>query len=134
MEAIEAPIKTCEKLYPEVGKVIGKLYTEFYTDKLAQVLRNVPELQQKKILRSVVFNHQLSDHLYSIADIGCGEGQSTQVLGETFLGAKVIGIDIDEKAIAHAKKHRTASNISFVCKFCLVPFLVDMIQFRSEYL
>ena len=64
MEAIEAPIKTCEKLYPEVGKVIGKLYTEFYTDKLAQVLRNVPELQQKKILRSVVFNHQLSDHLY----------------------------------------------------------------------
>ena len=53
---------------------------------------------------------------FSIADIGCGEGESTKALGKAFPEAKIVGIDIDQEAITYAKNHTTAINISFDCK------------------
>ena len=111
---------TSKKLYPNVGEVIGKIFTDFYREKLARVISNIPEVQSTKISRWVTnfpyvcsFEGQPS---FRIADIGCGEGQSTQALGNAFPEAKVLGIDIDKKAIAYAENHRTARNISFLCK------------------
>ena len=113
-------LTTSKKLYPKVGEIIGKIFTDFYKEKLVRILSNIPEVRITKVSRLVSnFLHvcYLQDQpSFRIADIGCGEGQSTQALGKAFPGAKVLGIDIDQRAIAYAKKHTTAGNISFLCK------------------
>ena len=44
------------------------------------------------------------ENSYSIADIGCAEGDGTQVLSEKFFNASLTGIDIAIKAIIKAKE------------------------------
>lgn len=48
----------------------------------------------------------------SIIDIGCGPGNSTAILAEKFLNAKILGIDNSENMIASAKKNY--SDIEFM--------------------
>ena len=47
------------------------------------------------------FNH--SDKHYTMADVGCAEGDGTKFLSEKFFNAKITGIDIAESAIKKAK-------------------------------
>ncbi|XP_071543817.1 putative methyltransferase DDB_G0268948 isoform X4 [Panulirus ornatus] len=51
------------------------------------------------------------ESLAAAADVGCGSGQSTQVLGPHF--ASVTGLDISEAQISEATKQNTRTNISF---------------------
>jgi 2-polyprenyl-3-methyl-5-hydroxy-6-metoxy-1,4-benzoquinol methylase len=53
----------------------------------------------------------------SVADIGCGRGQSTVTMGKNFPKSKVLGIDYDKSSIEHARKLATnegASNVEFL--------------------
>lgn len=54
---------------------------------------------------------------FSILDVGCGGGDFAATLAKTFPNAKVVGTDIDEDAIAYAKKKWAAiPNLSFLQK------------------
>ena len=44
---------TSKKVYPNVGEVIGKIFTDFYRDKLARVISNIPEVRSTKVSRLV---------------------------------------------------------------------------------
>ena len=52
-----------------------------------------------------------------ILDLGCGEGQLAFVLARLYRGARVIGIDKDERAVARAEERATKmdmTNVTFV--------------------
>jgi len=48
-----------------------------------------------------------------ILDFGCGIGDTTQILADTFPEAEVVGIDTVESALAHAKETNGSPRISF---------------------
>jgi len=48
-----------------------------------------------------------------ILDFGCGIGDTTRILADTFPGAEVVGLDTAEKALAHAEKTFGSPHISF---------------------
>lgn len=63
----------------------------------------------------------LSDHLaksgrdpahLTLLDIGCSTGFMTRIYGESF--ARVIGVDIDDGAIRHARAHNGSGNVEFL--------------------
>lgn len=47
-----------------------------------------------------------------VADVACGEGYGSHLLAQT--AQSVIGVDVDEKTIAHAKARYAAPNLEFV--------------------
>ncbi len=51
----------------------------------------------------------------TILDLGCGEGMLTNLLGQAIPGARMIGIDVDEKRIAQATS-AASPNATFVCR------------------
>ncbi len=51
-----------------------------------------------------------------ILDFGCGIGETTKLLAETFREAEIIGVDTATNALAHAEKIYGSSRISF-CSF-----------------
>lgn len=61
-------------------------------------------------LRSVAISPQ-GTKFHLAVDVGCGSGQSTQMLAKWF--EKVIGTDISEAQIEEAKRAAHASNISY---------------------
>ena len=84
--------------YPNVGRLIGQLLLTFYRDNLPLALRDLPEtkslLEQGNfsiIMKSVNRTTKLE---IKIADMGCGEGRSTQSLASIFPKAQVHGFDI----------------------------------------
>ncbi len=60
------------------------------------LLSMLPDVQGKKVL-----------------DIGCGMGQHAKQYSEMGAGS-VLGVDISEKMLAHAKKHFSADNITYL--------------------
>jgi SAM-dependent methyltransferase len=48
-----------------------------------------------------------------VADIGCGHGVSTQVLGAAFPKSEFVGVDYHAESIAVANKSNTLSNVKF---------------------
>jgi 2-polyprenyl-3-methyl-5-hydroxy-6-metoxy-1,4-benzoquinol methylase len=53
----------------------------------------------------------------SVADIGCGRGQSTVTMGKSFPKSKVLGIDYDRSSIEHARKlaaNEGVNNVEFL--------------------
>lgn len=56
----------------------------------------------------------VGENIKSILDLGCGEGQITQVLARLYPTAQVVGIDRDEKAIEAAQRAaKDIPNIKF---------------------
>jgi 2-polyprenyl-3-methyl-5-hydroxy-6-metoxy-1,4-benzoquinol methylase len=49
--------------------------------------------------------------LVSVLELGCGEGLGTMMLAER--GHKVLGVDFDEDAVAHASETLSRPNVSF---------------------
>lgn len=49
-----------------------------------------------------------------IADIGCGEGRSTQTLAKIFTNSNVHGLDIDHTSILQAEQDNHLSNVEFI--------------------
>lgn len=49
-----------------------------------------------------------------VLDIGCGNGEKTQLLGE--LGINVLGIDLDKHEIHKARTLRRCEHVQFACK------------------
>ncbi len=59
----------------------------------------------------------VGDHITSILDLGCGEGQLGFVLREVYPDARLVGVDKDDKAIATARSRAATlglSNTEFV--------------------
>lgn len=78
--------------------------------------RLVPEISPKDRYKEHITRYLFArDYVQTktILDIACGSGYGANYLAQN--GAKfVVGIDISEKAIAHAKKHYKASNLRFL--------------------
>ncbi|MGM1050162.1 MAG: methyltransferase domain-containing protein [Bacillota bacterium] len=49
------------------------------------------------------FVREVVNHKLSIADIGCAEGDATQLLSQKFVDSEVVGIDFSEEAIERAQ-------------------------------
>lgn len=50
----------------------------------------------------------------SILDVGCGGGGLTAQIAQTFIDAKVTGIDLSEEAIAYAREQHNLINLEFL--------------------
>lgn len=68
-------------------------------------------------------------HPRRILDFGCGIGDTSQLLSDTFLNAEIVGVDISERSVSYAKDHFSAPNISF----CTLQSLVDCGKFDLCY-
>lgn len=56
-----------------------------------------------------------------VLDCACGEGYGARLLAEC--AASVVGVDLDEKTIAHAQQRYCADNLTFACASALdLPF------------
>jgi SAM-dependent methyltransferase len=63
----------------------------------------------------------------TVLDIASGEGYGSALLGT--VARRVIGIDIDEHSVAHAKSKYKDDNLSFVCGDCTtIPLLSDSVD------
>ena len=70
------------------------------------LIDKLPEWLKKKIQKNN----------YSICDMGCGMGEGTQKLHESFPNSEVIGVDHAPAAIEKATKNYNGKNISFLCE------------------
>ncbi len=70
---------------------------------------------QDRLFRTYLCDHArkfVGDHITSILDLGCGEGQLGFALREVYPHARLVGIDIDEKSIAGARRKAAAMGLS----------------------
>lgn len=68
----------------------------------------------------------------TVLDIACGEGYGTKILSKS--ANKVIGIDIDNSSIDHAKKTYKEDNIEFICgNVTDIPLLNDTVDVVVSY-
>jgi len=88
--------------YPNMSEVIGQFMATFYNVKLDPIIRDLPETSQ-------LINNDLL-----IADVGCGEGRSTQTMAKIFTNSKVHGLDIDRASILQARQDNHLSNVEFI--------------------
>ena len=80
------------------------MFTNFYRTQLGPILLDLEKIKKLAALKIPL----------RIADIGCGEGESTQSLARTFDNSTVVGIDIDRDALHAAKLNNTNINVRFV--------------------
>jgi len=74
----------------QVHTAINEVYRETIVGaKLNSLLELFPQIESKRIK--------------SILDFGCGAGASTNILGDLFPGASILGVDIDAQAIGAAQ-------------------------------
>jgi len=71
------------------------------------------EYEQKKYERQLGLIEQHGGNVKNILEIGCAEGAHTRLISNFFPHAKIIGIDISEKAISRANE-LVSENISFI--------------------
>merc|ERR1711970_1507033 len=90
--------------YPNVGALIGQLLLAFYADKLPRALNDLP-------ITKDLINKEIK-----IADMGCGEGRSTQSLARIFKKADVIGFDLDHDSIVCAQSNNSNERVKFIEK------------------
>ncbi len=84
---------------------------------LSGVVDRARLVAQSRLFRGYIETHAktfVGENIKSILDIGCGEGQLTQVFARLYPGARVVGIDLDEKAIDVARRSaRGLPNVQF---------------------
>ena len=65
--------------------------------------------REKLILKDI--NYQTGE---SLLEIGCGAGAVLGILGQTFPGLKLAGIDLEDKQIEYAQNHLNNLNLNYV--------------------
>lgn len=64
----------------------------------------------------------------AILDVGCGDGRITRYLAERLKNGKIIGVDLTEDMIRHARKaHADVPNLAFE------QMSADEIQFEKQF-
>ena len=110
--------------YPNVGALIGQLLVTFYAEKLPLVLHDLPatkDLINKGFCLSTNFLLSYSSLDIKIADMGCGEGRSTQSLARTFKKADVVGFDLDHDSIVCAQSNNSnEKRVKFIGLFAII--------------
>ena len=97
--------------YSEIGDEIPQAIEQFFRPSYLNFLTqkwvtDVPGLESKL------------EKGASVADIGCGCGQSTVILAKAYPKSQILGIDTDERSIDRAKKlaeEAGTSNAHFLC-------------------
>ncbi len=92
------------------------LYQRGYSDLHQEAMYDAERRAQKarktlSVLRDYLAETGKDPAQLTLLDIGCSTGFMTRIYGETF--ARVVGVDIDDGAIRHARTNNGANNIKF---------------------
>ena len=92
------------------------LYQRGYSDLHQEAMYDGERRAQKArktlgVLRDYLAETGKDSAQLTLLDIGCSTGFMTRIYGETF--ARVVGVDIDDGAIQHARANNGANNIEF---------------------
>lgn len=95
----------------------------FYTNAERQVTRHLDRVRADHRERYEFAAERLADG-NRILDVSCGVGYGSRILASRLPDSRIVGVDIDERAVEFANTHYSAPNITFR--------QADALQFSDE--